>query len=72
MAEGGHDEADIMKEGLREVMMKHKTLRTGQFQYEEMAQGCHDEADMREERAEGGHDEAQDPQNWTISIRGED
>ena len=37
---------------------------------EERAEEGHDEADMNEEMAEGGHDEAQDPQNWTISIRG--
>ena len=37
---------------------------------EERAEEGHDEADMNEEMAEGGHDEAQDPQNWTILIRG--
>ena len=51
-------------------MMKHKTLRTGQFKQEERAEGGHDEADMREARAEAGHDKAQDPQSWTISIGG--
>ena len=64
--EGGQDETDIRKEGL---MMKQETLITGQFQQEERAEGGHDEADMREARAEAGHDKSQDPQCWTISIR---